>query len=299
LKESGGHTPQICAQNIGDAELSYLLYEGGGPPLIFLHATGFLPWLWHPLARDLASNYRIIAPSFCEHRDTDPESGGLSWSTLAEDTVRLCSALQLEKPFLVGHSMGATVHLIAHTLYGLKAAGMILIEPILLPTEYYQGRMSVDEHPFAAKAIRRTNFWHNRDEAMTYLRSRSLFQAWDDEILELYIRYGMTRGENGGLQLACSPQREAALFMGGRQYDPWSLLPKVSCPVLLVEGEKSEMAGFIDLARIQSLILGCKHHLVKDAGHLIPMERPREVARIIREFFFSYSPSDHGGTGKQ
>jgi pimeloyl-ACP methyl ester carboxylesterase len=159
--------------------------------------------------------------------------------------------------------------------------------------------MSVDEHPFAAKAIRRTNFWHNRDEAMTYLRSRSLFQAWDDEILELYIRYGMTRGENGGLQLACSPQREAALFMGGRQYDPWSLLPKVSCPVLLVEGEKSEMAGFIDLARIQSLILGCKHHLVKDAGHLIPMERPREVARIIREFFFSYSPSDHGGTGKQ
>ena len=49
------------------------------------------------------------------------------------------------------------------------------------------------------------------------------------------------------------------------------------------------MAGFIDLARIQSLIMGSKHHLVKDAGHLIPMERPREVARIIGEFFFPHT----------
>ena len=83
-------------QNIGNTELSYLLYEGEGPPLIFLHATGFRHWLWHPLARELASAYRIIVPSFCEHRETDPESGGLSWTTLAEDTVRLCSALRLK-----------------------------------------------------------------------------------------------------------------------------------------------------------------------------------------------------------
>ena len=287
MKESGGHTPQICKQNIGDVELSYLFYEGDGPPLIFLHATGFQPWLWHPLARELASAYQIVAPSFCEHRETDPASGGLSWATLAEDTVRLCSALQLKKPFLVGHSMGATVHLIANALCGLQAAGMILIEPILLPAEFYHGRLSVDQHPLAAKAIRRTNFWHNRDEAMAYLHSRSLFQRWDGEMLELYIRHGITGGQNGGLHLVCSPQREAALFMGGRQFDPWPLLPKVSCPVLLVEGEKSETRGFIDLNRVQSLIPDCERRVMKDAGHLIPMEQPREVTRLIGEFFFS------------
>src|SRR5512140_3370909 len=133
--ESTKHTPQICAQNIGDAELSYLRYEGEGPSLIFLHATGFQPWLWHPLARELADEYGIIAPSFCDHRETDPEKGGLNWATLAEDIVRLCTVLQLSKPFLVGHSMGATVLLIANALYDLPAAGMVLIEPILLPSE--------------------------------------------------------------------------------------------------------------------------------------------------------------------
>jgi pimeloyl-ACP methyl ester carboxylesterase len=75
--------------------------------------------------------------------------------------------------------------------------------------------------------------------------------------------------------------------MGGRQFDPWPLLPKVSCPVLLVEGQQSETGGFIDLNRIQSLIPNCKRRLVKDAGHLIPMERPEEMTHIIGEFFSS------------
>lgn len=287
MNEAGGHTPHILKQSIGDAELSYLLYEGDGPPLIFLHATGFTPWLWHPLARELASSYRIIAPYFCEHRPLDPQSGGLGWATLAADTVRLSAALRLHKPYLLGHSMGATVHLIAHTLYRLQATGMILIEPIVLPRELYQGPMSVDQHPLAAKAIRRTNFWQDHDEAMDHLRSRTLFMKWDEEMLELYIRHGMTGAASGGLQLACSPQHEAALFMGGRQLDPWPLLPRASCPVLLVEGESSETRNLIDLRRIQTLIPDCTLRSVEEAGHLIPMERPREVTRIIRDFFGS------------
>ena len=285
MNESRDHAPQIRRQNVGDAELSYLLYEADGPPLLFLHATGFNPWLWHPLARGLANTYRILAPSFCDYRVVDPEEGGLNWATLAEDTARLCKTLHLERPFLVGHSMGATVLMIAHALYGLPSAGMVLIEPILLPSEFYQGSMRVDEHPFASRAIRRTNFWRDRDEAMNYLRSRTLFQRWDEEMLELYVRHGMTGKSDGGLQLACSPQREAALFMGGRQIDPWPLLAKISCPVLLVEGEKSENGGIIDLDRIQSLVPDCRRSMVKDAGHLTPMERPREVTRLIREFF--------------
>jgi lipase len=297
IAENDPH-PKICRQNIGDAELSYLLYEGEGPPLIFLHATGFQPWLWHPLARELAHAYRIVVPSFCNHREADPEEGGLNWATLAEDTIRLCNVLRLERPFLVGHSMGATVHMIANAFYGLPAAGMVLIEPILLPREFYQGHMRVNEHPLAAKAIKRTNFWRDRDEAMAYLRSRALFQGWDEEMVELYINHGMTVAENGGLRLACSPQREAALFMGGRQFDPWPLLPRVSCPVLIVEGEKSENRGFIDLGRIQSLIPHCDHVLVKDAGHLIPMERPREVTLLIGGFFSALRQKEKGAVGK-
>ena len=115
-------------------------------------------------------------------------------------------------------------------------------------------------------------------------------------MLELYVRHGMTGRRDGGLELACSPQREAALFMGGRQFDPWPLLPKISCPVLIVEGEKSENRGIIDLDRIQSLIPDCKRRTVNDAGHLLPMERPREVTRLVGGVFSSPAT---GGTRKR
>jgi lipase len=289
VKAANSHTPQTCTQKIGDAEISYLFYEGDGPSLIFLHATGFMPWLWHPLARELAGEYRIFAPYFCDHRETDPENGGLDWITLAGDLSRFCESLHLERPFLAGHSMGATVSMMANATGGLPAAGMVLIEPILLPPEFYKLHISVEQHPLASKAIRRTNFWRDRDEARTYLHSRSLFQGWDEEMLELYLRYGMS-GNDGGLRLTCSPRREAALFMGGIQYDPWPLLSRVSCPVLIMEGEKSYNHEFIDQSRIGSLIPDCTHHRVEGAGHLIPMEKPREVTRLIREFLRSLRP---------
>ena len=285
-KAANGLIPQTFTQDIGDTEIASLRYEGEGPPLIFLHATGFLPWLWHPVARELADDYRIFAPYFCAHRNADPENGGVDWKTLAEDLALFCERLHLEKPFLVGHSMGATVAVIANALCGIPVAGMVLIEPIIVPSELYRIKISVEQHPLASKSIRRTNFWQNRDEAMAYLHSRSLFQNWDEEMLELYLRYGMS-GDDGGLRLTCSPQRETALFMGGMQYDPWPLLSRISSPVLILEGEKSDHRRFIDLDQIRSLIPDCAYHLVGGAGHLIPMEQPAEVTRLVREFFGS------------
>ena len=54
--------PEVKKQSIGDIDIQYLSYEGEGPAVIFLHATGFLPWIWHPIARALAPSYRILAP---------------------------------------------------------------------------------------------------------------------------------------------------------------------------------------------------------------------------------------------
>lgn len=84
---------------------------------------------------------------------------------------------------------------------------------------------------------------------------------------------------------ACSPQREASLFMGGMQYDPWPLLSKISCPILLLEGELSENRSYIDLKKASEAFPNGTYQLVHGAGHLIPMEKPKEVLEIIRGFF--------------
>ena len=277
--------PEILSQDIGDVELQYLYYQGDGPTVVMLHATGFQPWLWHPIARELAGNFRVIAPYFCDHRVFNPEDGGLSWLLLANDLATLIERLGIIKPLIVGHSMGATVASITEVLKGPIASRMVLIEPIFLPSEYYGLDITVEQHPLASKSIRRRSGWSDEAEARDYFRSKKLFMNWDEEMLDIYLEHGMTRADNGALTLACSPNREAALFMGGMEKDPWPLLERVSCPVLLIEGENSENRLAIDLERAASIIPRANLRVIPGAGHLVPMEKPRELLALILEFF--------------
>ena len=90
--------PEVKYADINNSRIEYLDYDGDGPVIIMLHATGFLPWLWHPIAKAIARSSKIIAPYFCDHRQEEPEAGGVSWLHLAEDLCELCNALEIEKP---------------------------------------------------------------------------------------------------------------------------------------------------------------------------------------------------------
>jgi pimeloyl-ACP methyl ester carboxylesterase len=276
--------PEVMSQDIGGAEIEYLHYPGDGPTVVMLHGTGFLPWLWHPIARRLAPSFRIVAPYFCDHRSIDPTDGGLGWLQLAGDLTTFIRGMGLEGSIIVGHSMGGTVASIAEALNSGIASKMVLVEPIFMPSDIYDLAIKVEEHPLAASARRRRNAWSDEAEARDYLRSKKLYANWDEEALELYLEHGMTKAANGGLTLACSPEREAALFMGGTEQNPWPLLGRIACPVLIVEGGESENRGLIDLQKAYSLIREAEFKVVPGAGHLIPMEKPRELLALIEEF---------------
>ena len=276
--------PELKKQDVGGAELPYLYYEGDGPALLLAHATGFLPWLWHPLVKKFLPQARIWVPYICNYRECDPEKGGLSWDIIAKDLANFCDRQNIDKPLLVGHSMGGTVLTIAAAAYGVEPAGLILIEPIFLPEEIYSMKPSVKDHPLASKSIKRTNHWKNEEDAWSYLKSKTLFTDWDEDVLRLYILYGMEKQPAGDLRLSCAPENEAAMFMGGWNRNPWPLLEKIKCPVLVVEAEKSENRNFIDLQKAVSLFPRSSYKLVPQAGHLIPMQKPEETAQIIKDF---------------
>ena len=276
--------PELKMQDVGGAELPYLYYEGGPRQILFVHATGFLPWLWHPIIEEFIPQYSVWAPYICNYRSCEPEKGGLSWNVIAQDLSTFCRGQKIEEPILVGHSMGATVLTIAVSAYGVKPRGIILIEPIFLPDEFYKTEISLKDHPLASKSMKRVNHWQSETEAMAYLKSRSLFSDWDEEVLHLYMQYGMEKQQAGDMRLTCTPESEAAMFMGGWSRDPWPLLTKIECPVLVIEGEKSPNIGLVDIKKAISLLPQGKYGSVAEAGHLIPMQKPAEIAGIIKEF---------------
>ena len=277
--------PVTHSADIGDVSIRYLAWGDSGPTVLLMHATGFLPYLWHPIARGLAADFRVIAPYFCSHRQADPEDGGLSWRQLAGDITGFCRQLGVENPFVVGHSMGGAVLTIAGGEFGLSFSRMLLIEPIFLPEAFYGIRISVNDHPLARKSIKRRNYWDNPKAVQDYLSARSFFKSWDREMLALYESHAIVPADSGGFELACHPRHEASLFMGSMARNPWPLMPEIDCPVLILEGETSENRGVIDLEKAAETFPWGKYMLVKDAGHLIPMEKPAAVLTIAKRFF--------------
>lgn len=275
--------PPLKMHDVGNAQLPYLYYEGEPPQILFAHATGFLPWLWHPIIEELAPHHQAWAPYICNYRDCDPERG-LGWDMIARDLISFCSSQNILDNLAVGHSMGATVLTIASALFGLQPRGMILIEPIFLPEEFYLMDIKLKDHPLASQSIKRKNSWKDENAALDYLKSKSLFAGWDEQMLQFYLQYGMEKQAEGDLKLTCAPRNEAALFMGGKTTDPWPLLEKLKCPVLILEGENSTNKEFIDLKKAVSMLREGRYLSIPDAGHLIPMQKPKEVAKIIKEF---------------
>ncbi len=295
--------PVLSSCSIGGSRIRYLYYDGDDPAMIFMHATGFMPWLWHPIAREFAGRRKIIAPWLYEHRYAEPEEGGVDWRLLAEDMAAFCDALAIDRPVLVGHSIGGTLANMSDALRGSPAPGMVLFEPIYLPEELYGMRPAVDQHPMASKAVRRGNSWRNAAEARDYFLERDLFRRWDAEMLDLYVAYGLVEAEGGGLTLACPPRHEAAIFMGDTTHNSWPYIEKARCPVLVVEGGESDIRSLLDCRKVASLFRKGSYLLIKEAGHLIPMEKPAECARIIHDFLevlqsdTAAPGNSRGGTG--
>jgi len=263
-------------------QLRYLAYENVKTrPIVLLHATGFGPWLWHPVARELAKTHRVIAPYFCGHRPAHPERG-LAWHLLAQDLIELCRELEIDHPLVVGHSMGATVATLAAAEF--ETRGLVLFEPIYLPRLQYRKPENTTAHPLAVQARRRRNHWQNREQALGYLKTKPLFANFDAEVLELYLEHGLRPSADGGLELTCAPSDEAAQFMGSLAFDPWPVLERLSCPALVVEGGHSENRSFIDYPAVVKHLPQGRYALVESAGHLIPMEQPAVAAGLIAAF---------------
>ena len=80
------------------------------------------------LADDLAHHYRIIAYDLRGRGDSDKLENGYSIPIYAADLAALIDELQLERPIVLGHSLGAIISLYFAAHYPTKLSKLILID---------------------------------------------------------------------------------------------------------------------------------------------------------------------------
>jgi lipase len=255
------------------------------PPLILLHATGFLARLWQPVAEVLANRFDVYAYDTRGHGDSDkppPEGDAYHWRNLVADLRGFCDALDLRGVPIAGHSSGGAAAAYLAATNPEYISRLVLFEPIIFPSQLLRPEDRRNE--LAEGARKRRLVWRDTEEIVEAYRTRPAFSRWREDVLRLYAEHGTFRREDGQIELKCPGEIEAALFDHSRSLDTWEHLPEVACPALVMHGELTPEPFPSLMAQVARRIPNARLEIVADAGHLAPMERPEAIAQAIASF---------------
>jgi pimeloyl-ACP methyl ester carboxylesterase len=272
--------------------------EGSRPPVLLLHATGFLAWLWQPVAEALASWYTVWAIDTRGHGDSQivessqltGEGGDLppyDWHHFVNDCAGFMDAAGLRGIPVVGHSSGgATAAFLAATRPGYVSR-LVLIEPIVRPPAYEGGLQRPNE--LSEGARKRRPVWESREEMVESYRRKETFSAWSPDLLWLYAEHGTRRleggdGVSGPFELKCWPEVEAQVFENSASLDTWEVAAQITAPTLVMVGETTNEYLRTMASGLAQRVPGTRLGTIERAGHLAPMERPEAVAEMVLEW---------------
>jgi N-formylmaleamate deformylase len=106
-------------------------YRTGGdrPALVLAHGITDNGPCWTRLARALKNEYDLIMVDARGHGRSDAPASGYTNADHAADVAGMIQALNLDKPALVGHSMGAAISATLAAQYPGLTRGLVLEDP--------------------------------------------------------------------------------------------------------------------------------------------------------------------------
>jgi pimeloyl-ACP methyl ester carboxylesterase len=105
----------------------------GKPVIVMIHGITDIGLFWATLTWKLQSSYDIYMPDTRGHGLSDPFTATDDSSTLVKDVVEFVHAMHIEKPILLGHSMGAATVMHVGAEYPGLAKAIIMLDPFLRP----------------------------------------------------------------------------------------------------------------------------------------------------------------------
>ncbi|MGB7875138.1 MAG: alpha/beta hydrolase [Anaerolineales bacterium] len=272
-----------------------LLEIGGvGEELLFLHANGYPPECYRPMLSRLANFYHVIAmvqrPLWPESKPEEIED----WRPLSDDFLRFLDAHHSGPLACVGHSMGGIALLRAALREPERFKAIVLLDPVLFPPyfiafwnvlrKFEPGRR---RHPLISGARQRRREFDDLERLYNGYRRKSVFRYMQDDSLRAYVEGIACQRDGGSYQLCYSAEWEIRIYLTGiwRDMDIWRGLPELEVPTLIVRGVETDTFWEQTGKLVQRKQPGVRVEALESCTHLLPLERPGEVANLIQSFF--------------
>jgi len=238
------------------------------PTLIFLHFWGGSSCTFAQVTSILSPYYRCIAVDFRGWgASTGPQNPDrYRIQDLAQDIEALILELDIKDVILVGHSMGGKVaQLIAGRGRVKELKGVVLIAPapptpLELPSDMKEQQLVAYSSPQSAEFVIRN-----------VLSSSKL----DKKLVSMLVG-DMMRGNDFA---------KAAWPAYGMAEDILTEAKKIDIPVLVIAAQEDRVETIEKLQKeVMKYVKTAEMVVVEASGHLLPVEAPVEVSRLVREF---------------
>ncbi|MGD0115747.1 MAG: alpha/beta hydrolase [Dehalococcoidia bacterium] len=263
----------------------HVLDWGGDGPLVFcIHANGYLAAMWHPIARELTAQARVVGVDLPGHGDSDP-APDYRWDHLSEYVAGVLQALGLGPALLVGHSIGGTLSAICAARHPELVRAMVLADAVVLPEPFYQHPESMPTDLYGTSRRRRS--WPSREAMRESLASKATYARWRPEMLDLFVAEGTREsdpdGYGGQVTLKCAPETEAEVYRNTLIYNCWPEMARADVLAIVLRGLSSEGLASLTALEVPGRLPRAQDRPLAEASHLLPMEYPEEVVRAVRE----------------
>jgi len=247
--------------------------QGTGSPLILVHGFAGSLYTWRHLIPLLSEHYTVYAYDMLAFGLSDkPPDGNYEMNDQAELLIGFMEALNLPSAHLVGHSMGGIVIAFASLEAPQKAESLIMIEP-----GFYNktGPEFLNHLFFPLDRIMAKQFYSRSMRKRFLTASFYNKSLMTDEVIDAYML--PTRTPHAVYALA-----HMMSTVGLKQYP--GITEKVTRPTIIVWGERGSGDKLEIAHRVQREIASSRLIPVKECGHYVQEERPRELAEILRDY---------------
>lgn len=292
---AGDDAYSMRLDDFGRGAASWQYYPGDGRRTIHFAPANGMP----------AATYRFFTESLQQHGDvyTLDNRGAWpgaalpdkrdSWNLHLEDFLAFARKQYSAPIHYVGHSMGASVGLLAALRYPGMFASITMIDPGTVPSlqaalmmrfapEFFKKRL-----PLIASTVARRRSWPSHQDFIDYIAMRRTYAGFTGRALQDYARGGLVACPQGYC-LRFAPEWEAHNFKATTYV--WPLMHKLRVPAVLVRGEHSNVFPVVRYREIEKrLQTACdrgesamlKLLQVPGLGHMLPQEGPDQALELV------------------
>lgn len=244
--------------------------------MIILHGLMGSSDNWLPQAKMLSDEYRVFLVDQRNHGQS-PHDSTLNYKVLTSDLKEFIEQQQLDKPIVLGHSMGGKTVMNFAVAHPEMLGAMIVAD---IAPKYYRVHHDVIVNGLKAIPI---------DTITTRGEADDVLAAYvPEEDVRQFLLKNLSRKPEGGFSWKINlPVIEQSLEDIGQDLQ---FEGTYNGPALFIRGSKSNYVKDADRDRIKALFP--KSTLITlDTGHWVQAEKPKEFVEVVRNFLRTIEPS--------